>query len=399
MQPHEYSRRILLAVTGLSPQVVTETVYALAVSEPPFVPTEIHLLTTREGAQRARLALLSDDPGWFHRLRSDYALPPIAFDAGHIHVLAGADGAPLDDIRTEEDNLATADAITEHVRRVTQDPASSVHVSIAGGRKTMGFYLGYALSLFGRAQDRLSHVLVSEPFESTWDFFYPTPTSRVIQVKDNKLADARDATVTLATIPFVSLRAELPRALLDGRAGFAQTVAAASAALGAPQLVLDAPSRRVCMGGNVFDLPPAEFAFLAALAHRARSGKPALRAPKKDVVDREWARAYLADVQAACGIGHVPHSLDRLCERGVDSDYVSQRLSRLNKILQTQLDVGAARYRIDGGRGRGYRLRLPPEAIRFERLPYAAGGGANATLRRRTKERLPQTKHSKANIG
>jgi CRISPR-associated protein (TIGR02584 family) len=28
-----------------------------------------------------------------------------------------------------------------------------------GERKTMGFYVGYALSLFGRAQDRLSHVI------------------------------------------------------------------------------------------------------------------------------------------------------------------------------------------------------------------------------------------------
>jgi CRISPR-associated protein (TIGR02584 family) len=31
MEPSEYSRRVLLAVTGLSPQVVTETLYALAV--------------------------------------------------------------------------------------------------------------------------------------------------------------------------------------------------------------------------------------------------------------------------------------------------------------------------------------------------------------------------------
>src|SRR3990172_2018906 len=46
--PSSYPRRILLAVTGLSPQVVTETLYALAV-EPPageerFVPTEVHLV-------------------------------------------------------------------------------------------------------------------------------------------------------------------------------------------------------------------------------------------------------------------------------------------------------------------------------------------------------------------
>ena len=44
----------------------------------------------------------------------------------------------------------------------------------------MGFYLGYALSLYSRAQDRLSHVLVNSPFESHSEFFYPTPESRVI---------------------------------------------------------------------------------------------------------------------------------------------------------------------------------------------------------------------------
>jgi len=62
-----YPRRILLAVTGLSPQVVTETIYALGVAaEPgvaPFVPTEIHLITTESGAKLARTALLHPDGG------------------------------------------------------------------------------------------------------------------------------------------------------------------------------------------------------------------------------------------------------------------------------------------------------------------------------------------------
>jgi hypothetical protein len=30
--PHQYPRRVLLAVCGLSPQIVTETIYALATS-------------------------------------------------------------------------------------------------------------------------------------------------------------------------------------------------------------------------------------------------------------------------------------------------------------------------------------------------------------------------------
>ncbi len=42
-----YPRRILLAVTGLTPQVVTETLYALACRpQTPWVPDEIHLVTT-----------------------------------------------------------------------------------------------------------------------------------------------------------------------------------------------------------------------------------------------------------------------------------------------------------------------------------------------------------------
>ena len=176
-RPASFPRRILLAVTGLSPQIVTETLHALAIGhDDPFVPTEVHLITTAEGAERARLALLSDKPGWFHRLRKDFGLPEIAFDGGHIHILRDASGQPMADIRSPADNLACADFITEKVRELSADPHSALHVSIAGGRKTMGFFLGYALSLFGRPQDRLSHVLVSEPFENSWAFFSPRPT-------------------------------------------------------------------------------------------------------------------------------------------------------------------------------------------------------------------------------
>ena len=75
--PASYPRRILLAVCGLSPQIVTETLYALASApEFPFVPTEVHLITTREGAQRAELSLLSDDLGWFHKLCADPRTAP-----------------------------------------------------------------------------------------------------------------------------------------------------------------------------------------------------------------------------------------------------------------------------------------------------------------------------------
>ena len=201
-RPQSYPRRILLAVTGLSPQIVTETLYALAVArEPAWVPTEIQVLTTVRGADNARLNLLSEQPGWFHRLRREYGLPQIAFGPENIHIMRRADGSALDDIRDEADNIAVADFITEHVRMLSADENASLHVSIAGGRKTMGFYIGYALSLFGRAQDRLSHVLVSSPFESHTEFFYPSPATRVLHTQSQTL-DAKNAKVWLGNIPY-----------------------------------------------------------------------------------------------------------------------------------------------------------------------------------------------------
>lgn len=364
-QPASFPRRILLAVTGLSPQVVTETLHALACGETPFIPTEIHLITTREGAERARLALLSDKPGWFRRLSADYDLPPIAFDVDHIHVLQGEDGRQLDDIRSPAENLACADFITEQVRALSADPDSALHVSIAGGRKTMGFLLGYALSLFGRAQDRLSHVLVSEPFENSWDFFYPTPYSQVIETRDKKLADTRDARVSLAEIPFVSLRHGLPQGLLDGVASYRGTVLAAQAALGPAHLCIDLGKREVTAAGHSFRLPPAELAILAVFARRALGNAPALPAPNKELPDRDWAERYLHELRLIVGPFGDIASAEFALRQGMDGAYFSSRLSKLRSALIKHLGPAAGPYLVDdgGAKPRRYRLNLPPDAV------------------------------------
>lgn len=381
--PHTYPRRILVAVTGLSPQIVTETVYALAmISEPPFVPTEIHLITTSEGAERARLALFSDKLGWFQRLRNDFALPAIAFDPSYIHVLRGVDGEAISDIRSPEDNLACADFITETVRTFTTDPESAVHVSIAGGRKTMGFFLGYALSLFGRPQDRLSHVLASEPFENSWDFFYPTPYEHVIATAGNKLADARDAKVSLAEIPFVSLRHGLPSTLLDGSASFNAAVNAARASLGPASLEIDLASRQVTAAGRCFRLAPAELAMLAVFARRALTNEPALPAPSKDVPDLAWAERYLRELRAIVGPMGDTTSAEYALRGGMDGSYFSSRLSKLRSALRRELGPAAGPYLVgDGGRKpHRYRLELGAEAIR---LVDATGGRHKLAIEQR----------------
>jgi CRISPR-associated protein (TIGR02584 family) len=365
MEQYTAQRRILLAVTGLSPQIVTETLYALAVNtQDPWVPTEVHLVTTAEGAERARHSLLSAEPGWFARLIGDYGLPQVAFDQSHIHVLRDTSGAPLADIRTPEDNDQAADQLTELVRDFTSDPSTQVHASIAGGRKTMGYYLGYALSLFGRPGDRLSHVLVSEPFESTWEFLYPTPYSRVIETRDHKLVDTAEAKVMLAQIPFVSLRHGLPKGLLEGRARFGEAVAAARLGLGAPELVIDYPGRRVRAAGRDLRLAPIQLAFLGWMARRRLEGAPPLPCPLEDHPDPDQAAAYLAEYRAVIGAaGDDERTAGRLA-MGMDQAFFTQTKSRLHASLRADLGMSARPYLVEG-QARRYGLGLEPGQIRF----------------------------------
>jgi CRISPR-associated protein (TIGR02584 family) len=375
-EPHTYPRRVLLAVTGLSPQVVTETLYALTqVCRPPFVPTEIQLITTKQGADHARLNLLSTDPGWFQRLRRDYGLLEIDFDADSIHALRGPDDARLEDIRSPAENELAADFITERVRELTADPDCALHVSIAGGRKTMGFYLGYALSLFGRPQDRLSHVLVSAPFESHPQFYYPTPRERVIHTLDRaQLAlDCRRAEVTLAEIPFVRIRDDLPTRLLNGKSSFSATVDAARRALEPAELTIDLPGRRIRAGGEIVAMTPADLAFYSLAVRRRKGGDHPLRRGDKDL-----AGPYLAELGRIVGemSGELERAEEALAE-GMTEDYFDQRKSKTNSSLDEALGPQLAQpYRIQSsgrGSGRFGLLHIDPDAIRYADLAGSEG--------------------------
>jgi CRISPR-associated protein (TIGR02584 family) len=376
--PSSYPRRILLAVSGLTPQVVTETIHALATNKTdPFVPTEIHILSTVEGANRAKLTLLSDKPGWFHQLCREYKLNGIAFPEENVHVLCDHEGQPLEDIRTERENESAADCITEKIRELTLDSACALHVSMAGGRKTMGFFAGYALSLFGRPQDRLSHVLVPSDYESASDFFYPSPVRRVIEGHGQKPLDSAEARLMLASIPFVSLRHGLPQQLLEGQGSYSAVVAAAALALGPAKLVVDLAGHRISAAGRVIHMNPNALALLSVFARRAKASKPALAAPPKPLEnkvapDMVWAKRFKTELrQMYAHYEDIPQTTRDALHKGMDGDYFSMQLSRLHRDLRRSLGGAADSYLIDNGGTRPcrYELKLIPEAISFEDLP------------------------------
>ena len=369
-EPHTFQRRILLLVTGRTPQVVTETLYALCVSrEPAFMPTEVHLITTSEGAQDARLALLSQPDGWFHRLCRDYRLTGIDFGPDRVHIIHGPDGEPLRDIRSEQEHQACADQITEMVRGFTADDAGALHVSLAGGRKTMTYYLGNALTLFGRPQDRLSHVLVETPFESNREFFYPTPDSQPLFVDPlQRWFDAKEARVTLADIPFVRLRDSLPgrfKTLESGGASFSEVVAAMQAALRPAGVELFYLRHRLRIAdGREVPLSPASVAFYGWLARRTKAGQP-VYAPTRERPNPDHYQAFLheaglADARDTLGSGRIK------VEQAMTRAYWDDRKGQLRKELQQALGPLAPAYDITAltaGRPAGYGLGIDPARI------------------------------------
>lgn len=342
--PESFPRRILLAVSGMSPQIVTETLYALACTrQPAFVPTQVHILSTADGAAHARLNLLQGQ-AHFHALCADYRLDPGIFSETNIHVLTDAAGAPLADIRSVADNEAAADQIARLIGRFTADDDCALHVSMAGGRKTMGYYAGYALSLFGRAQDRLSHVLVGEGFEGHRDFYYPTPYSLPIHRDGKVTLDARQAQVTLAEIPFIRLRDDIPSKHLDRVTSFAATIAQAQLGRQSQRLRLDLARMHFEFAGIALDaLGDAELAFFLWLLERKRNDEPDLSGALLEAQGKGLGAAFadfcgaLADRGSASGkFTRIGRSEDAL-RRGLSLGDVQYRRSRLNNALDALL--------------------------------------------------------------
>ncbi|HIF9253940.1 TPA: CRISPR-associated ring nuclease Csm6 [Photobacterium damselae] len=207
-------KNILVAVTGASPQVLTETIYALYKQGKPL-PSEVYVITTKSTRKILEEGLF--EKGNWQKLLNDYQLPKIKFSPEHIWLITDDFGHVLDDAKGEEDQSIMADFITRRISELTDNNDITIHASIAGGRKTMAFYMGYAMSLYGRRQDILSHVFINDEFEFEPEFYYPTPNDRYFQSKkdESKHLNAKDAKVTLAEIPYVRMRNQLEKNLMS----------------------------------------------------------------------------------------------------------------------------------------------------------------------------------------
>lgn len=222
--PHGKKPRIvLLATVGTSPAVLTETVWALAHPKKGgerIVPDQIVVVTTRDGRAKIQEQLLGAErgrsDGWA-RLLAAFRKERIPIDgklkfgaSDSIRVLSSPDGtSDIDDLRSAEENLEAANFLLGEIGKYANTKSGSVQLfaSIAGGRKTMGALTLSCMSLLGREQDHVLHVLVDDPFDKPWldpVFLFPENRSRQ-DPRTGRVVRDKDANLSLIDLPFVKM--------------------------------------------------------------------------------------------------------------------------------------------------------------------------------------------------
>jgi len=303
VNPHPET--ILLAVTGMSPAILTETVWALAQENPPVLPDRIVVLTTTVGKDQIERELFTPQPhfndqcGWDclreklqergHDMKGRLRFDP----ASDLHILTRWDESShrnlfLSDIRTAADNEAVADCILEFVRSIVESPDTRLIASIAGGRKTVGTLLYACMTLVGREDDRLTHVLVNEPFDDARlspRFYFPEQPSAELTTPDNKTVRAPEAHIDLADVPFVPLRNLFSRELRRMPGRFSALVAQCSEGIrkrsgNRVKLVVHRSRPEIEVNGIRIKLSPKEQLLALFLADRGRKAQPAFAAYK-----------------------------------------------------------------------------------------------------------------------
>jgi len=253
------TKNILICVSGLTPQIVTETLFCLAVKQKTPVD-EIYVLTTKRG----REVILGKDthPSTpktslkteIENLCKKYKIKKPIFEENDKHIIvAKEESVELSDIRTDKDNILFPNKVCEFVRNKSSDPDTTLYCSITGGRKSMSVHIANALSIFAREQDKLLHVLTKEEHE--FKGFYPM----------NK-KEAED--LELSEIPFVRLRSILSADVKSSELlnlNFDEIVQHTQRQLKllAPsnKLILDIERREIRYGNDKISLEPLEFLF------------------------------------------------------------------------------------------------------------------------------------------
>lgn len=188
-------KNLLICVSGLTPQIITETLYCLSVQKKIKID-ELYVITTSRGRdvimgmyEKIKLPPFIIE---LKKMCSMYKinLPKFEYNDSHV-IVAKEQSIEMKDVRNDKQNKLFPNKLCEFINQKSKDKNNILYCSISGGRKSMSVDMALALSLFGRENDKLLHVLTHEGNE--FKGFYP---------KNKK----EDKELELADIPYVKLR-------------------------------------------------------------------------------------------------------------------------------------------------------------------------------------------------
>jgi CRISPR-associated protein (TIGR02584 family) len=168
---------VFLAVMGTTPAVLTECMYYYYSDHYNQLHSfsEIKVLTTSIGKQYLVESLFTR--GRWSELESSLGLVAgtIPFEESDILVFENLDtGEEVEDLLTSADNEAASHLINTWVKYFTDEDDCRLTATVAGGRKTQSALMALAFQLYGRQQDDLIHLIVSDQMMVDREWFFPS---------------------------------------------------------------------------------------------------------------------------------------------------------------------------------------------------------------------------------
>lgn len=376
---------VLVTTIGTSPSVLTSTVWALAQQEG-LLPHRIVVLTTRLGRELLLKQVFTGVPEFggstvweslCQTLESDgFDLAgklEFAPEPAYLRVFTATPPGKrtpeeLDDITSQMENERVADAMLEALRGVMAD-GTRVVASIAGGRKTVSALFYACVSLIGRDDDRIIHVVVNEPFDRTGlkpPFFFPGQQCSPLVATDGRTVAAHSAKLSIINVPFVPLAKLFMREFRRTPARFSTLVAdyrEAGQHQSPAEFQLTVHRRRaeIEVNGVLVALGPREHLLVLLLAERVLAGRAAFTGNKELAVAVEERRKQIVSARPGTDLNDWSA---KLCGTCLDEQDVRRALSNF-RVKLCKLGQPAARLAGALPQRGGFSLALRKKQVRL----------------------------------
>ena len=266
-------KHILFSLLGKTPQILTETLYCLMIHQK--IPiTEIKVITTEECYEIVCEKLLNSKTGRFYTFCQDWNIDTRKIEFGPENILVAPE-LPIDVNNNTDQQSHFINLILQNLKELTSLPNTTLHCSLAGGRKTMSVYFAYALQFFGRPQDKLFHVLIHpQEFENHPDFYYiPRKPHDLVTPTRYKISTDL-AKIELIEIPYVRLKNTMSYLFGQGNLPFHEMVQITQADLEQmptlPPLVINFPQKTIEISNKKIHFSPIEMAFYRYYVERSK---------------------------------------------------------------------------------------------------------------------------------